>query len=77
MPDWIIRPAEPRDADGLAQCVAAAYRIYIPRMGKPPGPMLASYADEIAQHQVWVADRRGDIVGGPGPRAVCGPHVAR
>ena len=64
MSDWIIRPAEPRDADALAQCVAAAYQIYISRMGKPPGPMLANYADEIAQHQVWVADRRGDIVGG-------------
>lgn len=65
MSDWRIRSAEPRDADGLAQCVAAAYQIYIPRMGgQAPGPMLADYAKEIARHQVWVAEADGDIIGG-------------
>lgn len=65
MADWIVRPAEPRDADGLAQCVAAAYQLYIPRMGgQQPGPMLADYAEEIVQYQVWVAEANGDIIGG-------------
>jgi len=52
MSDWIMRLAEPQDAHGLAQCVAAAYQLYIPRMGKLPGPMLANYAEAIMQHQV-------------------------
>ncbi len=65
MSDWTMRPAEPRDADALAQCVAAAYEIYIPRMGgQRPGPMLADYAQEIAQYQVWVAEANGAIIGG-------------
>lgn len=65
MTDWIVRPAEPRDAEGLAQCVAAAYQMYIPRMGgQKPGPMLADYAEEIARHQVWVADANEEIIGG-------------
>lgn len=59
-----MRPARPQDADGFAQCVAAAYRVYIPRMGQPPGPMLADYAEEIARHQVWVAEVNGEIIGG-------------
>ncbi|ETW97008.1 MAG: hypothetical protein ETSY1_24325 [Candidatus Entotheonella factor] len=65
MADWIVRPAESRDADGLTQCVVAAYQIYIPRMGgQQPGPMLADYAEGIAQHQVWVAEASGVIIGG-------------
>ena len=61
---WTLRQAEPSDAPALSQCVAAAYRHYIPRMGKPPGPMLADYAEEIARHQVWVVEEHGHIVGG-------------
>ncbi|PON13837.1 GNAT family N-acetyltransferase [Candidatus Entotheonella serta] len=65
MSDWVMRPAEPRDADGLAQCVAAAYQHYIPRMGgQSPGPMLVDYAQEIVQHQVWVAEVDKEIIGG-------------
>jgi ribosomal protein S18 acetylase RimI-like enzyme len=64
MSDWIMRLAEPQDAHGLAQCVAAAYQLYIPRMGKLPGPMLANYAEAIMQHQVWVAEAYGEIIGG-------------
>lgn len=64
MSNWIMPSAAPRDADGLAQCVAAAYQIYIPRMGKPPGPMLADYAEAIRQYQVWAAEAHGEIIGG-------------
>ncbi len=65
MSDWTMRPAKARDAEGLAQCVAAAYDIYIPRMGgQRPGPMLADYTQEIEQHQVWVAEANGEIIGG-------------
>lgn len=64
MGDWTLRRAELQDAHSLAHCVHAAYQQYLPRMGKLPGPMLADYAQEIAQHQVWVAEEQGQILGG-------------
>ncbi len=64
MNNWRLRRAEPTDASALASCVDAAYRHYIPRIGKPPGPMLADYAEEIARHQVWVAEAEQQIIGG-------------
>ena len=42
------------DAGHIADCVGAAYAHYVPRMGKPPGPMLADYADVVSRHQVWL-----------------------
>ncbi len=41
----------------------AAYRPYIARIGKPPGPMLADYADVIAWYRVFVAEDEARIVG--------------
>jgi ribosomal protein S18 acetylase RimI-like enzyme len=52
--DYSIRPARPTDADAIAACVAAAYAIYVTRMGKRPGPMLDDYAKVIAHHRVFV-----------------------
>jgi GNAT superfamily N-acetyltransferase len=43
--------------------VVAAYRHYIPRIGKPPGPMLDDYEQRIAAGQTWVLDEAGRIVG--------------
>jgi ribosomal protein S18 acetylase RimI-like enzyme len=37
--------------------------MYIPRLGKPPGPMLDSYSEVIAIRDVFVAEKRGVIVG--------------
>ena len=36
---------------------------YIPRIGKPPGPMLDDYAQRIADEQAWVLEDAGRIVG--------------
>lgn len=36
----VIRKALPSDAPGMKACVEAAYRHYVPRIGKAPGPML-------------------------------------
>ena len=47
----MIRPARPGEADTLRDVVHAAYRHYIPRIGKPPGPMLDDYAARIADGQ--------------------------
>lgn len=49
-----IRAALPTDTEAVSRCVAAAYSMYIPRLGKPPGPMLESYDDVIAQRAVYV-----------------------
>lgn len=63
MQPWRLRRAEPKDATALASCIDAAYHHYISRIGKPPGPMLADYAEEIVRHQVWVAELEQQIIG--------------
>jgi len=45
--------------------VTAAYTKYIDRIGKPPAPMLADYAQLLLTHDVFVlvADQAGAVVG--------------
>jgi glutathione S-transferase len=59
----MIRPALPHEADIVRDVVHAAYAHYVSRIGKPPGPMQDDYAQRVANHQVWVLDDAGDIVG--------------
>lgn len=59
----MIRPAHPADADVVREVVDCAYRHYIARMGKPPGPMLDDYAQRIADGQTWVLEDAGRITG--------------
>ncbi len=49
-----IRPAEAGDADRVKACVDAAYGPYVPRIGRPPAPMLADHAALIAAGKVHV-----------------------
>ncbi len=61
----MIRPAQLAEADAVRDVVDAAYRHYIARIGKPPGPMLDDYAQRIAAKQTWVledADRIAAIL---------------
>jgi len=58
-----IRHAVPADANDARGVVEAAYHSYIPRIGKPPGPMLDDYSRRIAGGQVWVLEDEGGIVG--------------
>jgi GNAT superfamily N-acetyltransferase len=58
-----VRVARPDEADTVGACIHAAFAPYVPRMGKPPGPMLLDPAAFIAQGHVWVAQSRGEIVG--------------
>ena len=60
---FVLRPAAPDDAEAVAACVGDAYRHYIDRIGKPPGPMLEDYAQVIRQRQVAVAEIDGAIAG--------------
>jgi N-acetylglutamate synthase-like GNAT family acetyltransferase len=60
---WIIRRAQSADAVEMKTCVKAAYRHYIARMGKPPGPMLDDYSEMVEQHQAFVAEESGRVIG--------------
>jgi ribosomal protein S18 acetylase RimI-like enzyme len=59
----MIRPARADEADAVRDVVHEAYRHYIARIGKPPGPMLDDYAQRIADGQTWVLDDAGGIAG--------------
>lgn len=62
MEKWTIRRADLSDADGLGNCLDAAYAQYANRIADLP-PMSADCAGEIAEHLVWVAEAGGAIVG--------------
>jgi ribosomal protein S18 acetylase RimI-like enzyme len=66
-----IRAAAAADVRAIRQIVEEAYRHYIPRIGKPPGPMLDDYAARVSEGVVWVIEE-GCSLGGvivllPGP----------
>ena len=58
-----IRAAAGADASVIGQIVEDAYRHYIPRIGKPPGPMLDDYSARVAEGVVWVIEDRSAIAG--------------
>lgn len=60
---YSLRPANELDASEVTACVNAAYRHYIERIGKPPGPMTEDYAKVIRESRVTVAENRGEITG--------------
>jgi N-acetylglutamate synthase-like GNAT family acetyltransferase len=57
-----IRVATTADIPAVAEIVDQAYRHYIARIGKPPGPMLDDYAARISEGSVWVLEEGGLIV---------------
>ena len=59
----MIRTARAGEHVAVSEVVHAAYRHYIARIGKPPGPMLDDYAQRVADDQVWVLEEAGLIVG--------------
>ena len=59
----MIRPARTSEDAVVRDVVHAAYRHYIGRIGKLPGPMLDDYAQRIADGQAWVLEDGARIVG--------------
>ena len=51
-----IRAATGTDVFSITEIVDQAYRHYIARMGKPPGPMLDDYAARVSEGAVWVIE---------------------
>ena len=58
-----IRAAIVADVPPIADIVEQAYRHYIARMGKPPGPMFDDYAARVLEGAVWVIEEGPAIVG--------------
>src|SRR5438874_11644125 len=56
-----IRPAAADDVPAVAEIVERAYRHYIARIGKPPGPMMDDYAARVSQGAVWVLEEESVI----------------
>jgi ribosomal protein S18 acetylase RimI-like enzyme len=63
MPDWAIRVATQNDAASLSACFEAAYAHYVGRIADLPN-VSDGCAEDIAQHQAWVAEIENTIVGG-------------
>src|SRR5271156_1511913 len=51
-----IRAAATADVPAIAEIVDQAYRHYIARIGKPPGPMIDDYAVRVSEGAVWVLE---------------------
>src|ERR1700724_3186401 len=56
-----IRAAIAADVPVITQIVDHAYRHYIARIGKPPGPMLDDYAARVSEGVVWVLEEGAAI----------------
>lgn len=58
----VIRLARPEDRATVEAIVRDAYSIYIPRIGKPPGPMLDDYNVLIADGAVSVLEENDGFI---------------
>jgi ribosomal protein S18 acetylase RimI-like enzyme len=59
----MIRRARPDEATWALETVRAAFQLYVPRMGREPGPMRRDYAQPIAQGLLYVREHEGRPVG--------------
>ncbi len=57
-----IRVATAADVPAIEEIVNQAYRHYVARIGKPPGPMLDDYAARASEGAVWVLEEGAPIV---------------
>jgi len=58
-----IRGATEDDAAQIARIVELAYARYVPRIGKPPAPMLDDYEQRVAEGVVWVIEHGHCVAG--------------
>jgi ribosomal protein S18 acetylase RimI-like enzyme len=58
-----IRAATADDVSAITQIVGQAYRHYIARIGKPPGPMLDDYAARVSEGVVWALEEQAVVAG--------------
>ncbi len=58
-----VRPAREGEEDAIRGLVRRAYAMYVPRMGKEPGPMVDDYAARVAEGAAYVLERGGAGLG--------------
>ena len=58
-----IRAATAADVSAITEIVDQAYRHYVDRIGKPPGPMLDDYAARVLEGVVWVLEEGAAVAG--------------
>jgi len=59
----LLRRAGAGDAADVGRVVDAAYGHYAELIGRTPLPMLADHAQTIRDHEVWVVEDGGSVVG--------------
>ncbi|MCV7226355.1 GNAT family N-acetyltransferase [Mycolicibacterium komossense] len=63
MADTCLRRADATDLPAITDLVNAAYTKYVERIGRPPAPMTADYAQLLQSSRIWVIDRGTTLVG--------------
>lgn len=63
MPDPVLRLATLSDADAITALVRAAYAKWVPIIGREPRPMLADYAEKLAQHRFDLLRQNDTLLG--------------
>lgn len=52
----MIRDGTVADLPGIRACAAAAYAIYVPRIGRKPAPMAADFERHLSRGELFIAD---------------------
>ena len=59
-----LRRATEADVAALQKLVTLAFAKYVDRIGRPPAPMVADFAELLVTARVWVLAAAGDAAGG-------------
>jgi N-acetylglutamate synthase-like GNAT family acetyltransferase len=59
----VLRRAGDADVQAITELVADAYRHYEPLIGRTPLPMLIHYEDAVREHEIWLLEADGVLVG--------------
>lgn len=58
-----IRPGTSADVPAMTAIAAAAYAVYVERIGRKPAPMVADFARHVADAEAYVLDDGGEVFG--------------
>jgi N-acetylglutamate synthase-like GNAT family acetyltransferase len=62
MDEHVLRRATKDDVGAIKALVTDAFGKYVERIGKPPAPMIADYAELLDESRIWVLESRDAIV---------------
>jgi N-acetylglutamate synthase-like GNAT family acetyltransferase len=62
MDEHPLRRATGDDVDAIQALVTEAFGKYVERIGKPPAPMIADYAELLGESRIWVLENRDAII---------------